>query len=202
MNWRTGFVASSVVADPAGGRMVRAAALPAFTSSPDNRQVFLIAVTEPFRTSPPANIRGRIRLRLNNLATVGLGLRLLQAEQSLDFIGGFELSNFLPPSGGAVNVLQGFRGDRLGDPFSLPSIGQISAYTPGNVIDINWTLDQPSRTFSASVLGGASQSTTFPAMFGGNATTPIQRLEVYLWMQRPNFDTVLFIDNLIVEEYR
>jgi hypothetical protein len=201
MNWRTGFVASSVVADPAG-RLVRAAALPAFAASPDERRVFLIAVTEPFTTTPPANIRGSVRLRLNNLATVGLGLRLLQAEQSLDFIGGFELSNFLPPSGGAVNVLQGFRADRLGDPFSLPSIGQISAYTPGNVIDINWTLDQPSRTFSASVLGGASQSSTFPAVFGGVATTPIQRLEVYLWMQRPNTDTVLFIDNLIAEEYR
>jgi len=202
MNWRTGFVAASVVADSAGGRLVRAVPLPAFTSSPDNRQVFLIAVTEPFTTSPPANIRGHVRLRLNNLATVGLGLRLLQAEQSLDFIGGFELSNFLPPSGGAVNVLQGFRADRLGDIFSLPSIGQISAYTPGNVIDINWTIDQPSRTFSASVLGGASQSSIFPAMFGGNATTPIQRLEVYLLMQRPNSDTVLFIDNLVAEEYK
>jgi hypothetical protein len=39
-------------------------------------------------------------------------------------------------------------------------------------------------------------------MFGGNATTPIQRLEVYMWMQRPNTDTVLFIDNLIAEEYK
>jgi hypothetical protein len=202
MNWRTGFVASSVVADPAGGRLVRAAALPAFTSSPDNRQVFLIAVTEPFTTSPPANIRGRVRLRLNSLGTVGLGLRLLQAEQSLDFIGGFELTNFLPPSGGGVNLLQGFRGDRLSDPFAFPSSGSISSYTPGSVIDINWTLDQPSRTFSASVLGGPSQSTSFPAMFGGNATTPIQRLQVYMWMQRPNTDTVLFIDNLIAEEYR
>lgn len=90
-------MASSVVADPAGGRWVRVVPLPAFTSSPDDRQVFLIAVTDRFTTSPPANIRGRVRLRLNNLATVGLGLRPLQAEQTLDFIGGFELANFLPP---------------------------------------------------------------------------------------------------------
>jgi hypothetical protein len=71
MNWRTEFVAASVVADSAGGRWVRVAALPAFTSSPDDRRVFLIAVTEPFTTNPPANMRGSVRLRLNNLATSG-----------------------------------------------------------------------------------------------------------------------------------
>jgi hypothetical protein len=202
LGWRTGFVASSVVADPAGGRWVRVAPLPPFTSSPDDRRVFLIAVTDRFTTSPPANIRGSVRLRLNNLATVGLGIRPLQAEQTLDFIGGFELTNFLPPSGGGINVLQGFKGDRLGDSFSLPSAGPISSYSPGTVIDVNWTLDQASRTFSASVLGGPSQSTTYPAFLEGTATTPIQRLSIQLWMQRPNTDTILFIDNLRAEEYR
>lgn len=202
LNWRTGFVAASVVSDPGGGQWARVVALPAFTSSPDLRQVFLIAVTDRFTTNPPANIRGRVRLRLNNLATVGVGLRVLQAEQTLDFIGGFELTNFLPPSGGGVNVLQGFRGDRIADPFALPSAGPISSYTPGSIIQINWTVDQPSRTFTASIIGGASQSTTFPAMSGSVATTPIQRLEIVLWMQRPNTDTVLFIDDLIAEEYK
>jgi hypothetical protein len=52
MNWRTGFAASSVVSDPAGGRWVRVAPLQTFTSSPDDRRVFLIAVTEPFTTNP------------------------------------------------------------------------------------------------------------------------------------------------------
>jgi hypothetical protein len=103
--WRTGFVTSTVVADPSGGQWVRVTPLPAFTSNPDTRQVFLIALTEPFTTNPAANIRGSVRLRLNNLATVGLGLRPLQGEQTLDFIGGFELSNYLPPSGGDISVL-------------------------------------------------------------------------------------------------
>ncbi len=202
LNWRTQFVAASVVNDPAGGRLARVAPLPAFTASPDDRHVFLIAVSEPFTTSPPANIRGSVRLRLVGLGTVGLGVRLLQGEQTLDFVGGLELSNFLPPSGGAVNVLEGFRGERLNDPFAFRSIGQISSYRPGNVIDINWTLDQPSRTFSVSVLGGPSQSTVFPATSGAVATTPVQRLQIYLWMQKPTTDTVVFIDNLRAEEYR
>ena len=202
LGWRTGFVTSTVVADPAGGQRVRVTPLPAFTVSPDDRRVFLIAITDPFTTNPPANIRGSVRLRLNNLATVGLGLRPLQGEQTLDFIGGFELANFLPPSGGGINVLQSFKGDRLGDPFGLPSSGPISNYTPGTVVDINWTLDQSAHTFSASVLGGPSQSSTYPAVSGGLATTPIQRLSIQLWMQKPNTDTVLFIDNLLAEEYR
>lgn len=202
LNWRTQFVSATVVNDPAGGRLARVAPLPAFNASPDDRHVFLIAVSEPFTTSPPANMRGSVRLRLVGLGTVGLGVRLLQGEQTLDFIGGFELSNFLPPSGGAVNVLQGFRGERLNDPFTFPSLGQISGYRPGNVIDINWTLDQPSRTFTATVLGGASQSSVFPAVSGAVATTPIQRLQIYLWMQKPTTDTVVFIDNLRAEEYR
>jgi len=202
VNWRTGFVATSVVADPGGGRLVRAAPLPAFTSAPDVRQVFMIAVTEPFSTSPPANIRGSIRLRLVGLGTVGFALRPLQAEQTLDFIGGFELSNFLPPAGGTITLFQGFRADRLGDPFGIPSSGLIAGYDAGRVVDINWTIDQASRTFSATLLGNPTQSTTFPAFSGATANTPIQRLEVYLWMQKPTTDTVLFVDNVRAEEYR
>src|SRR4029079_11957271 len=117
-----------------------------------------------FTTSPEANIRGSVRLRLNNLATVGLGVRLLQGEQVLDFIGGLELSNFVRPAGGGVNGLQSFRGERLSDTIGLPSSGPISGYTTGKVIEINWTIDQASRTFAASVLGGPSQSSSFPAM--------------------------------------
>ncbi|MGI9024767.1 MAG: hypothetical protein ACR2GP_04185 [Burkholderiaceae bacterium] len=181
---------------------MRIAPLPAFTASPDDRRVFLLALTEPFTTSPAANIRGHVRLRLVGLGTVGFGLRIFQIEQQLDFIGGVELSNFLPPSKGSVNVVRGFDGARLGDPFGLPSAGQISGYDSGNVIDINWSLDQPSRTFSVSALGGSPQSVTFPALSGSVATTPIQRLSIQFWMQKPTTDTVLFIDNLFAEEYK
>jgi hypothetical protein len=76
LGWRTGLVSSSVVSD-AGGRVVRVVPLPAFTSSPDTRAVFLIAVTEPFTISPAANIRGHVKLRLINPGTVGFGLRPL-----------------------------------------------------------------------------------------------------------------------------
>jgi hypothetical protein len=200
--WRTGFVTSTVVANTGGDHWVRVQPLPEFTTSPDDRRVFLMAVTEPFTTSPPANIRGSVRLRLDNPGTVGIGLRPLQGEQTLDYIGGIELSNFLPPSGGSVEGLQAFGSARFSDLIGLPSSGQISSYASGSVIDINWTIDQASRTFSASVLGGPSKSNSFPSVSGAVATTPIQRLILFVWMQKPTSNTVLFIDNVHAEEYR
>jgi hypothetical protein len=206
--WRTDFFFSaSVVPDPAGGRLVRVAPLPAFTSAPDDRRVFLIAVTEPFTTSPVPNLRGHVRLRLiNPPGIVGFGLRPLQVEQTLDVIGGVEVGTYLPPAGGDVYVLQSFKGSRLSDPYGLPSDGIISGYASGSVIDINWSIDQAARIFYANATGevasSSTQSISFPDFFDGNATTPIQRLEIHFWMQKPTTDTVLFIDNLLAEEYK
>ena len=202
LNWRTGFVTPTVVVRSTGDNWVRLQPLKESTASPDDRRVFLIAVTDPFTTNPVANIRGSVRLRLDNLGTIGVGIRPLQGEQTLDFIGGIELSNFLPPANGGVFALKEFRGDRLGDPFGLPSSGQISSYTSGQVIDINWTLDQASHTFSTSVLGGPSQSSSYSNLLGGVSTVPIQRIILQFWMQKPTSNTVGFIDNLRAEEYR
>jgi hypothetical protein len=202
LNWRTAFVTPTLVVRSAGDNWVRLQPLKESTVSPDDRRVFLIAVTDPFTTNPVANIRGSVRLRLDNLGTIGIGFRPLQGEQTLDFIGGIELSNFLPPANGGVFALKEFRGDRLGDPFGLPSSGQISSYTSGQVIDINWTLDQASRTFSASVLGGPAQSSSYSNLLSGLSTVPIQRIMIQFWMQKPTSNTVAFIDNLLAEEYR
>jgi hypothetical protein len=202
LNWRTAFVTTTLVVRSAGDNWVRLQPLKESTASPDDRRVFLIAVTDPFTTNPVANIRGSVRLRLDNLGTIGIGFRPLQGEQTLDFIGGIELSNFLPPANGGVFALKEFRGDRLADPFGLPSSGQIASYTSGQVIDINWTLDQASRTFSASVLGGPSQSCSYSDLLGGVSTVPIQRIMLQFWMQKSTSNTVGFIDNLLAEEYR
>jgi len=200
--WRTGSVTPTVVARTASDRWVRAVPLPTFIASPDSRQIFLIATTEAFTTSPPANIRGSVRLRLNGLGSIGIGVRSLQSGRPLDFIGGMQLSNFLLPIPSEVDALQTFSGTRLSDSIGLPSAGQISGYTSGNVIDINWTIDQASRTFSASVLGGPSRSNTFPAVSAGVATTPVQQLMLFVWLEKPTSATTAFIDNLSVEEYR
>lgn len=200
--WRGNMVAASVVVRQGSDRWVRAVPLAPFLTAPDGRQTFLIANTDPFTTSPAANIRGSIRLRLVGLGTVGIGVRPVQAGGAVDFIGGAELSTFLAPAPASVSALQSFTVSRLTDVVGLISSGQLSGYTPGNVIEINWTVDQASRTFSATVPGGPTRSTVFPANVAGIAMTPIQKLQVYLWLAQPTSGTVVFVDNISVEEYR
>jgi hypothetical protein len=202
LNWRAGATTVSVL-DSGGERWVRVAPVPTFTAAPDQRAVFLIAVSEHFSTSPPANIRGSIRLRLDGCGTVGVGLRPLQGEQTLDFIGGFELSNLCPGNAaGSVHGVQAFTGARLADPFSLPSSGPIASYRMGTAIDVFWTIDQASRTYAASVLDGPLASAQFPAVSGSVATTPIQRLLVYVWLAHPTFNTALFVKESVCGRIR
>jgi hypothetical protein len=196
------FFTTTVVANPASGRWVNIKPLPAFTTSPDGRRVFLIASTEPFTTSPAVNIRGSLQIRLDSLGTVGMGVRLEQGGSPLDYLGGFELSNFLSPTPSQLDGLQTFTAARFNDFVSLTSSGRMSGYNPGSVIDINWTIDQASRTFTASVPGGPIASTHYPANFGSIATTPIQQLMLFFWVDRPTTATSVFIDNLYAEEYQ
>lgn len=202
LNWRTGYVVATVVNRSSGDNWVRLQPLRESLTAPDFRRVYLLAVTDPFTTSPPANIRGHVRLRLDDLGTLGIGFRPLQNERTLDYIGGFELSNFVPPAGGGVYGLKEFRGDLLTDPFGLPSSGQVAPYVAGQVIDVNWTIDQSSRTFTVSIVGGASQSSSYSGMSGGVPTVPLQKLILECWIHKPTSRTTGFIDNLRAEEYR
>lgn len=200
--WRTLAVSPNVVPDPVSGNRVRAVPLANFLSDPDLRRVLLIAGSAPFTTSPAANIRGHVRLRLDGPGTLGVGMRAQQSGQTLDFIGGFELSNFLPPSMGAINIVRSFNGTRLNDPFSLPAAGKVASYTAGTEIEVNWTIDQDNRIFSVTVLGQQPQSVSFPATSASGANTPIQVLVIYFWLQRPTAQTVVFVDKISAEEYR
>lgn len=202
MNWRTDFVSAELVQDLVGGRRVVGKPTAAFLAASDFRRVFLVAVSEAFTTNPAANMRGSIRLQIIGLGTIGVAFRPLQGEQRLDYIGGFELSNFLPPAGASVAVLGPFKSDRLEDPFGLPSTGTVSSHRPNAEVVVNWTIDQATHTFSASILGGASASSTFPDVSVGLATVPIQRLGLEVWLHKPTTDTFLFIDDIHAEEYR
>ncbi|CAN5432675.1 hypothetical protein BH23BAC3_BH23BAC3_32190 [soil metagenome] len=201
LNWRPQFATSEVVTDPNGGRWVRVRPLPVFTASPDARRVVLIALTDHFTANNTGDIHGKIRLRLDGLGTIGVGFRPLQGRQTLDnYIGGVELSNFLAPSTGSIHMLRPFSGMRFSDIYGLPTSGQISNYTSGTVVDINWSIDQHNRILYAGVGSGTTQSTSFPAMNGSVANIPIQRLGIWIWMQRPTNSTVLYIDNLLANE--
>ena len=193
---------STVVANPDGGRWLRIAPDAAFVASPDARKRALIASTEKLTTSPPANVRGHLRVRLIGRGLVSIGL---QGAQGSDILGGFAVGSYaLPtPPRGEVILLGQFSVDRAeNDLFGIPSRGKLGPYEPGTLISIHWSIDQASRTFSASMDGGTSQSTTFAATSGGVATTPLPQLSLYVWLERPSSDTAVFLDELHVEEVR
>ncbi len=149
-------VISTVVADPAGGRWLRITPDPAFLAAPDQRKRAVIITSDLFTTSPPAQIRGHLRLRLDGPGVVTVGFRPVQGSQTPDFISGIQLASFALPGGlrGETHVLQGFSLARIEDPFQLPVSGKMADYQPGTPIDVFWSIDQASRTFAASAAGG------------------------------------------------
>lgn len=198
-------VVPTVVAAPGGGRWLRFTPTPAFIASPDARKRAAIFTTDTFTIQPSAQIRGSVRLRVDGMGGVTLGLRPIQGNLSADFIAALLLENYLLPGpfSGEANILPDFSLARIeNDIFSLPSRGKLAGYRPGTAITINWSIDQASRTFAASADGGPSHSTVFPAVSGGVATTPIQKLALYVWVQKPSSNTAIFIDDVLIEEYR
>ena len=197
-------VNSTVVTDPSGGRWLRITPSTAFIASPDFRKRAVIITSDSFTTSPPVEIRGHLRLRVDGPGIVIVGFRPVQGAQTPDFISGIQVSSFALPEGlrGESYVLYAFPAARIDDPFQLPISGKMDDYQPGTPTDIFWSIDQASRTFAASASDGTSQTATFPAASAGVATTPIQKLSLWVWLQNPSADTAVFIDNLYAEEYR
>lgn len=198
---KASLVSSTIVADPAGGSWVRVLPTAEFFKEPETRELVLIASSEPFTTG--GYISGRLRLRLDqppNLPITTVSIALLPArgnQISDEFIGGVELQ----PT--AVRLLRGFNVARSKDIVSLPTVGdRLTDYSSGNVVNISWEIDEASRTFTASA-GGPSRSMQFPSVDAkGFTITPIEKLYLYIWLQRPGFGgTALFIDNLLAEEW-
>lgn len=132
-----------------------------------------------------------------------MGFRVVQGGIFTDIIGGVQLYKSAFSPRGEVFVVPGFRIERIEDIYSLPTRGdRIADYRPGSVIDINWSIDQSSRTLYVGA-GGPSESTTFRAVStNGVATTPIQVLSLWVWLEKPSSNTVVFVDRLRAAEYK
>jgi hypothetical protein len=197
---------STVVSAPYGGNWLRVTPTAAFVVAPDFRKRAIIITSDSFTSS--AQIRGHLRVRLDSTGSVHIGIRPIQGSVSADFIGGFTFGNYLltPGVGGQAFLLNPFSlSDMEGTFGTISSAGKMADFAPGTVLDINWSLDQPSRTLSANVSGGSlgsTQSITFPAVSGGVATTPIGQLGVWVWLEKPANDTAAYLDNLYIEEYK
>jgi hypothetical protein len=197
--WRTSFAAPVVVANPAGGKWLRVTPAQAHLASPDDRRVFLIADSERI-SAAGGKLAGIVVVRLDGPGTLGIGVRPVSRT---DYLGAVEVSNFLPPAGGGVHAMRPFTGAMLTGFLPLPPNAPLSGYATGDVVEIHWTINQSTRTFSVNVQGGPSVSNVFPAIGSENLPmTPIAGVQVVLWLERPTSETVAFVDDLSVDEWR
>jgi hypothetical protein len=200
----TDHLISTVAApDPSGGRWVRIVPDAGFIASPDHRHQAATVNSDALTTSPPASLRGHMRLRLDGLGTVTIGFRPLQGSKlsDSDFMGGVAIGSYLPPAGGQVYLVAPFTDANVAAPVGLVSAGKIAGYVPGSVVDIEWSIDQASRTLHASIAGGTQQTLTFPAVSGaGVKTTPIVQMGFWILLENPTNTTKVFVDNLFAEE--
>ncbi|QSQ11076.1 hypothetical protein [Myxococcus landrumensis] len=191
---------SVVVADPAGGRRLRITPQPPFVSAPDFRKRAIIVTSDAFTAG--ASIRGHLRLRMEGTGQLFIGLRAVNGPNSSDFLGGFSAGNY-QASTTRIELLNPFTENGMEGNYPLfSSAGVLSNIASGQAVDIQWSLDQASRSLAASVSGGPSVSTTFAATSNGVAAIPIERLGLWIWLGTPSSNTAAFVDNLYVEEYK
>jgi hypothetical protein len=187
---------------PNRGAWVQVVPLQPFIASPDPRQLVLIASTEALTTSPPAKLRGSVRLRIDDLGVVAILVQPIQNGQLRDYIGGIQLTNALGATGaprppGSAEVLTGFALERVNDIFPFTGGGILGTVPAGSAVSISWSIDQTASTFSASIESGATKAVRFaPA-----SSSPFEGLHIYFWMQKPTSASAVFIDDLFVEEY-
>lgn len=190
---------SIVVADPAGGRRLRITPQAAFVVAPDFRKRAVLVTSDAFTSG--ANIRGHLRVQLSGMGRVYFGLRAVNGQNMTDFLGGFAVSNY-QASTTSIELLNPFNQNGMEGSYPLFSSAGVASVPGGQVVDIHWSLDQPSRSIAASVSGGPSKSTTFSATSNGIATIPIGQLSLWVWLGNPSSNTAAFIDNLYIEEYK
>ncbi|WP_144369990.1 hypothetical protein [Myxococcus stipitatus] len=191
---------SVVVADPAGGQRLRITPQPSFVSAPDFRKRAILVTSDVFTAG--ASIRGHLRVRMEGLGQLLIGLRAVNGPNMSDFLGGFSVGNY-QASTTRIELLNPFTENGMEGNYPLfTSAGVLASVAGGQVVDIQWSLDQASRSIAASVSGGQSVSTTFAATSNGVAVTPIERLGLWIWLGNPSSNTAAFVDNLSVEEYK
>ena len=187
-----------------GGRWAHVTPKPSFLQDPDVRRQVLLAYTSPLTTSPPARLRGTTEIRLDGYGRVFVGLSAVDGSRPGGFLGGLVIDiPTIASSSGTIYATQSFNSERIQDISPLPSAGTIDPYSPGTVIELNWVIDQTTRSLSVtrSNSGSPAVMTTYPAAGDGVSNSPLQKLIVSVWLQSVGPGTHLFVDNVFVEEF-
>jgi hypothetical protein len=197
--WLTQQPLSSVVAsNPSGGNWVLTVPKPAFLADPDLLHQFLLASSEPFTTDPPPQMNGQFSIRLLGSGKVSFGIRATRGSVS-HFVGAGELNTSPFGTAGVGIVLTPGVIDNLAAFAShdFPVIG-LATFTPGQVVQFLFSLDQTSHAFNLSLGGGATGNRSTTYVYSG----PIQVLELWLFLRQPAAGTQVFVNQVIMNEIK
>lgn len=192
-------VTSAVASNPGGGNWVLTVPKPAFFSDPDTLRQFLLASSEPFTTSPPAQVNGRFSVRLLGPGKVSFGIRATRGATA-GFVGGGELSTSPFGGGGIGTLLSPGAIDNLAA-FSSRDfpVTALTTYNTGELAHFLYSIDQASRTLHISVSSGAAaadRSATYD--FAG----AIGQLKLWLFLRQPASDTRVFVNDVRMDEIK
>ncbi|WP_134681936.1 hypothetical protein [Paracoccus ravus] len=206
--WTSQFATSRVVMTPGIGNEVRTIR-GGNQGIRENAQV-LLAYTEPF-TEPGVKVRGGIDIRLIGSGKVWVGIR---AENSSpgesgpgSYLGGFSVWGYR--GGGSIGSLYshqlvgGIDEGNIGT-WCCAGTGMTSYSTEGAPIKLRWLIRQSERgTIELSTSAPAFSNTiqNFPLKtIDGVSNLPLKRLQLVIWIFDFDDNTILYVDNVKVEE--
>jgi len=191
-------LASVIVANPARGKWVLTTPTHDFVFvDPDRMHQYLLATSEPFNFAG-SQMRGTFSIRLVGTGRVSFGVRAVRGNvRSFICAGELFVGPFTP--GGEVAVVNGDSSiiDNLDrwkyEGFPVTSIG---SYIPGQTAQFFYTIDQSSQTFRLNVGGAGQGNSENNYSFSG----AIQQLELCLFLRQPGLRTVVFTNDVTMEE--
>jgi hypothetical protein len=203
-----GHVQPTVVKRGDYGKWVMIRAKEAFAVGTVDRAQAMVAVSERFARSG-ADFLGKVTLRLDGAGSLMFAvLPPPTAGPRRDPLGGFDL--YVGPGSGAglsssVGYLESravsdaLRATLPGDP--RPGGTFLGKVTPGQLLQVSWSVNQASRKFYLSVSGVGARQVTFPAVSSeGARNTPLEGVQLLILLYDFGPSTALFVDNLLVTE--
>jgi hypothetical protein len=197
--WTQQFLIPKVVDRPGGGRWLRIQPKQNYIGR--NYAQALSAFSDYFK-SAGKNIRGHMSLQLVGSGHVVIGLQASQnASLQGSLLGGFSIRNDITSDVAYLNSNQLASILEQQQYFGPQGFGIFLApYSPGNTIELSWSIDQASRALNLSVSPGGNNQVVFPSAVQGVSNTPLKRIYLTVTVIDFTINTTLFMDDISIEE--
>jgi hypothetical protein len=167
------------------------------------RATVLQAYSDAMSGSPGNNLRGAVQVTMWGSGQLVIAFFSGDQQRVGGPLGGFRIVDF-----GTAHIAyltaQGVR-RILNQPTFAAGVGTfLSNYTPGTPVDLRWSFDQASRTFSfgAYAASGAAVNSYIADALApdGVPNTPVRRIWIDIALYDAAWGMLVFLDNISVEE--